>query len=130
MKQVRSNTFETNSSSTHSICMCTKDQYDSWASDWDSLEADSILYSNYKEKLVTVEEAIKDVNIYREIVKLSDVIDANSPEHDDAIESLRDEGYMTCDDYDNNNDNEFYYDEFVTPGGEIVVAFGDYGWDG
>lgn len=130
MKQVRSNTFETNSSSTHSICMCTKDQYDSWASDWDSLEADSILYSNYKEKLVTVEEAIKDVNIYREIVKLSDVIDANSPEHDDAIESLRDEGYMTCDDFDNNDDNEFYYDEFVTPGGEIVVAFGDYGWDG
>ena len=130
MKQVRSNTFETNSSSTHSICMCRKDQYDSWASDWDSLEADSILYSNCKEKLVTGEEAIKDVNIYREIVKLSDVIDANSPEHDDAIESLRDEGYMTCDDFDNNNDNEFYYDEFVTPGGEIVVAFGDYGWDG
>ena len=130
MKQVRSNTFETNSSSTHSICMCTKDQYDSWASDWDSLKADSILYSNCKEKLVTVEEAIKDVNSYREIVKLSDVIDANSPEHDDAIESLRDEGYMTCDDFDNNNDNEFYYDEFVIPGGETVVAFGDYGWDG
>ena len=100
------------------------------ASDWDSLKADSILYSNCKEKLVTVEEAIKDVNSYREIVKLSDVIDANSPEHDDAIESLRDEGYMTCDDFDNNNDNEFYYDEFVIPGGETVVAFGDYGWDG
>ena len=130
MKQVRSNTFETNSSSTHSICMCTKDQYDSWASDWDSLEADSVLYSNCKEKLVTVEEAIKDVNIYREIVKLSDVIDANSPEHDDAIESLRDEGFMACDDFDNNNDNESYYDEFVTQGGETVVAFGNYGWDG
>ena len=129
MKQVRSNTFETNSSSTHSICMCTKDQYNGWASDWDSLEADSVLYSNCKEKLVTVEEAIKDVNSYREVVKLSDVIDVNSPEHDDA-ESLRDEGYMTCNDFDNNNDNESYYDEFVTPGGETVVAFGDYGWDG
>ena len=130
MKQVRSNTFETNSSSTHSICMCTKDQYNGWASDWDSLEADSVLYSNCKEKLVTVEEAIKDVNSYREVVKLSDVIDVNSPEHDDAIESLRDGGYMTCNDFDNNNDNESYYDEFVTPGGETVVAFGDYGWDG
>lgn len=130
MKQVRSNTFETNSSSTHSICMCTKDQYNGWASDWDSLEADSVLYSNCKEKLVTVEEAIKDVNSYREVVKLSDVIDVNSPEHDDAIESLRDDGYMTCNDFDNNNDNESYYDEFVTPGGETVVAFGDYGWDG
>ena len=123
MKQVRSNTFETNSSSTHSICMCTKDQYNGWASDWDSLEADSVLYFNCKEKLVTVEEAIKDVNSYREVVKLSDVIDVNSPEHDDAIESLRDEGYMTT-------EEDSYYEEFVTPGGETVVAFGNYGWDG
>lgn len=37
---------------------------------------------------------------------------------------------MTCNDFDNNNDNESYYDEFVTPGGETVVAFGNYGWDG
>ena len=130
MNQVRSNTFETNSSSTHSICMCMKDQYDSWASDWDGLEADSILYSNCKEKLVTVEEAIKDVNSYREKVKLSDVIDANSPEHDDAIESLRDEGYMTCNDFDDYTEEDSYYEEFVTPGGETVVAFGNYGWDG
>ena len=130
MKQVRSNTFETNSSSTHSICMCTKDQYDSWASDWDSLEADSVLYSNCKEKLVTVEEVIKDVNSYREVVKLSDVIDVNSPEHDDAIESLRDDGYMTCNDFDDYTEDDSYYEEFVTPGGETVVAFGNYGWDG
>ena len=128
MKQVRSNTFETNSSSTHSICMCTKDQYNSWASDWDSLRADSILYSNCRENLVTVKEAVNDVNSYREVIKLSDVIDANSHEHDDAIESLREEGYMTCDDFDDCTEGDSYYEEFVTPGGETVVAFGNYGW--
>lgn len=76
MKQVRSNTFETNSSSTHSICMCTKDQYVNWASDWNDLKTDSILYR--REEFITVEEAVKEANRYREVVKLSDVLDANS----------------------------------------------------
>lgn len=128
MKQVRSNTFETNSSSTHSICMCTKDQYDKWASDWDNLKADSILYC--EEELVTVEEAVKEANRYREVIKLSDVLDVNSPDHDDAIDTLREDGYMTCDDWDDYIENETYYNEFTTSGGETVVAFGYYGWDG
>lgn len=130
MKQVRSDTFETNSSSTHSLCMCTKDQYDSWASDWDNLKADSILYQNYKEKFVTVEEAVKYVNRYHDYVNLSDVLDAHSLKHDDAVDYMYEDGFMTCDDYDDETDNETYYDEFVTPGGETVVAFGCYGWDG
>lgn len=129
MKQVRSNTFETNSSSTHSICMCTKDQYDSWASDWDNLEADSVLYSNCEEKLVAVEEAVKYANRYHDYVELSDILDTDSPKHDDAVDYMRDEGFMTCDDFDNYTE-EAYYKEFVTSGGETVVAFGNYGWDG
>lgn len=129
MKQVRSNTFETNSSSTHSICMCTKDQYVNWVSDWSDLKADSILY--YEEEFVTVEEAVKNVsNRYHEEIKLSDVLDASSPDHDDAIDALREDGYMTCDDWDDYVENETYYDEFTTPNGETVVAFGYYGWDG
>ena len=128
MKQVRSNTFETNSSSTHSICMCTKDQYDSWASDWDSLKADSVIYSNCEEKLVAVEEAVKYANRYHDYVELSDILDTDFPKHDDAVDYMRDEGFMTCDDFDDYTE-ETYYEEFVTPGGETVVAFGNYGWD-
>lgn len=129
MKQVRSNTFETNSSSTHSICMCTKDQYDSLASDWDSLKADSVIYSNCEEKLVAVEEAVKYANRYHDYVELSDIFDTDSPKHDDAVDYMRDEGFMTYDDFDDYT-KESYYKEFVTPGGETVVAFGNYGWDG
>lgn len=129
MKQVRSNTFETNSSSTHSICMCTKDQYDKWASDWSELEADSVLCGY--EDLVTVEEAVNKVNRYRDDkIKLSDVLDANSPEHGDAVDVLCEYGYMTSDDWYDYVENETYYNEFTTPGGETVVAFGYYGWDG
>ena len=36
---------------------------------------------------------------------------------------------MTCNDFDDYTE-ETYYEEFVTPGGETVVAFGNYGWDG
>ena len=36
---------------------------------------------------------------------------------------------MTCDDFDDYTEEESYYEEFVTPGGETVVAFGNYGWD-
>ena len=129
MKQVRSNTFETNSSSTHSICMCTKDQYDSWASDWDSLKADSVIYSNCEEKLVAVEEAVKYANRYHDYVEISDILDTDSPKHDDAVDYMRDEGFMTCNDFDDYTE-ETYYKEFVTQGGETVVAFGNYGWDG
>lgn len=129
MKQVRSNTFETNSSSTHSICMCTKDQYDRWASDWDSLKADSVIYSNCEEKLVTVEEAVKYANRYHDYVEISDILDTDSPKHDDAVDYMRDEGLMTCNDFDDYTE-ETYYKEFVTQGGETVVAFGNYGWDG
>ena len=37
---------------------------------------------------------------------------------------------MTCDDWDDYIENETYYNEFTTSGGETVVAFGYYGWDG
>lgn len=30
MRQIRKNVFETNSSSTHSLTMCTKEEYDNW----------------------------------------------------------------------------------------------------
>ena len=32
MRQIRKNVFETNSSSTHSITMCMKSDYDKWVS--------------------------------------------------------------------------------------------------
>lgn len=109
--------------------MCTKDQYDSWASDWDSLKADSVIYSNCEEKLVAVEEAVKYANRYHDYVELSDILDTDSPKHDDAVDYMCDEGFMTCDDFDDYTEDA-YYEEFVTPGGETVVAFGNYGWDG
>lgn len=43
MVQVRNNIFETNSSSTHSVGISTKYDYDRWACDADDLELDNTL---------------------------------------------------------------------------------------
>ncbi len=60
MKQTRYGVFETNSSSTHSITMCMKDDYDKWANGEVYLnEGGWCSYSKYKDKqFVTKEEAI------------------------------------------------------------------------
>ena len=57
MIKVRKNVFETNSSSTHSITMCTSDEYDGW------LKGEYYL-DRYNEVLVPKEQ-LKDCDSYR-----------------------------------------------------------------
>lgn len=52
MRQTRRGTFETNSSSTHSICICMKDDYNKWI-------AGEMIYDNYDEKLISIDEMDK-----------------------------------------------------------------------
>ncbi len=49
MKVIRRGVFETNSSSTHSITLCTKEEYEKW-------KKGEFLFDEYEEKIVPVEE--------------------------------------------------------------------------
>lgn len=49
-RQIRCGVFETNSSSTHSICICTKEDYDKWKNG-------EMLYDCYAEELVSLDDA-------------------------------------------------------------------------
>ena len=95
MFNIRKNVFETNSSSTHSICICTEEEYNRFKSG-------DMLYDTYNEELVTVS--------------------------DNEIESEEDEyryrSYEDIGDY-----KEYYSHPFVTPSGDKMVAFGEYGFD-
>lgn len=51
MLQIRKNVFETNSSMTHSLVLCSKEQYDKWG--------DELLFHPYKEQFVNIEEGRK-----------------------------------------------------------------------
>ena len=56
MVQVRNNIFETNSSSTHSVGISTKYDYDRWACDADDLELDNTLLDTLGGTFVKVSE--------------------------------------------------------------------------
>ena len=56
MVQVRNNIFETNSSSTHSVGISTKYDYDRWACDVDDLELDNTLLDTLGGTFVKVSE--------------------------------------------------------------------------
>ena len=52
-RQIRHGVFETNSSSTHSICICTKNDYEKW-------KKGELLYSRWSDELVPTRERIGD----------------------------------------------------------------------
>ena len=116
MKQIRRGVFETNSSSTHSITICMKDEYDRWRSGKLLLDGET--------GFVTVEQAIQ---MLREDRWYKGPDPATLSE-DQLFETLANNEFYTWDTYGNKY-LEFYSDEYTTPSGETVVAFGEYGFD-
>lgn len=57
MKQIRQGVFETNSSSTHSITICTKEEYEKF-------KAGELVYDCYGERLIQVSEVEQDEDGY------------------------------------------------------------------
>lgn len=131
-RQIRRGVFETNSSSVHSITMCLKKDYDRWkkeelflftGSDW--------CYPVYKKPqrgcFYTKEEAI-------EFEKLSKYAPSDYFEWDNeeaVLEMLHGNEWLDFEywTYYGCNYYETFEDEFTTPGGETIVAFGYYGHD-
>ena len=122
-RQIRRGVFETNSSSTHSITMMMKSDYDRW--DKEGL----YLFNGYtyawefdkpiNGKLYTKDEAVK-------FVKNSKYYNASDEIGD---EELREMDFISSDD-EGSYYLESFYEEFTTPSGETIVAFGEYGYDG
>lgn len=103
--KIRRGVFETNSSSVHSLVMCTDDDYYKW-------KKGEILYDKWESKLVTLEEAKKEEDYEDEEEFNSRFLDY------DRFNSWQ---YMTY---------ETFEQTFKTPGGEIVHGFGYYGEEG
>ena len=102
MRQIRRNVFETNSSSTHSITMCMKSDFDKWI-------AAEMVWDRYNQQLISITDEIKKL-----------------------ISEDEDNSYLTykqfCD-YEVINFDKFSK-TYTTPNGERVVSFGYYGYDG
>lgn len=99
MKQIRIGVFETNSSSTHSLCIVSKEDYDKW---------------------------INGELRFREYFK-SERFVPNVPENSEVGVTFEEYEEETFDDY---SPYTPFHEEFETPSGDKMVAFGYYGYNG
>ena len=127
-RQIRRCVFETNSSSTHSITMCLKSDYDKWGageallfkgSGWSFPDG----HKPKKNHFYTKKEAIDFMKYDKYCPN-----DMNW-EDDEAVDELLRENEFYDSDYENDC-LEFYEETYITPSGEQVVAFGEYGYEG
>lgn len=121
-RQIRRGVFETNSSSTHSLTMMMKSDYDRWHKEKLYLYEDGYGWGSSKpvmHNLYTRDEVIKFAQ--------SNKYYKNEEYIDD--EMIQDMGFISWN-YDGNEYLEGFYKEFKTPSGEVVVAFGEYGYNG
>ena len=103
MKEVtRRGVFETNSSSVHSITMCSDDEYNKW-------KKGELYFDRCAEEFVESTEKIEK----------------------EREEEGRHTQYLTYDEFHDWDyiEYETFTDVFTTPKGESVVAFGYYGYD-
>lgn len=121
MIQVRSNVFETNSSSTHSITMCLLSEFERWkvggvwmlcggrpSTTWPLLMTDDELWERLQQ--------FGPCHFDRE-------------DHDELVEAAHEYGYYKWED-GLPDEMEWFSDTYYPENGEPVVAFGWYGYDG
>lgn len=117
MIQIRRNVFETNSSSTHSLTICSKDEYQDWI--------DGKYYWNrYGERLVSKEVVEEQFQDFLTITK------PTSDYGDIFKEWLYEEGWYTFENFWDMGDYEKYKEDYISKSGDELVTFGYYGYDG
>lgn len=115
-KQIRRGVFETNSSSVHSLTMCSAEEYKKW-------ERGEVLFWQYKDKFGTREE------IMEELKTQSWHSNVNWDDEDEVNDIFSDEEIQTCEEFFDNDYFETFERRHTTPSGDVVVAFGYYGHD-
>lgn len=115
-RQIRRNTFESNSSSVHTITMCSGDEYEKW-------KRGELYYEKWDDYFVSKEdiknEVIKDTSYTGSLTDFEEILAFYKKNHK----------IVTEEEYFNNCYYETYYETYETNSGETVVAFGYYGED-
>lgn len=145
-KVIRRGTFETNSSSTHSLTMCTKETYDKWKNGellfhrWDEEFVEHPTYSEEELKKAFFEDNAKrisngflyDNTYYTDIDEMISKVEVPAKELKDIKERSMDDlqSYDSYWEYDSWSSLEGFEETYTTPSGETIIAFGKYGYDG
>ena len=127
MKTIRQKTFETNSSSTHSITIMSKDDFQRW-------EDGEIFKEPYNDNFIEKDEVGKYLKDYYEENKESFAKYNDITEFDAEVveESLRNDGEMpeAYEDYCESDYLEVDVNNHTTKNGEDIVIICKYGRDG
>lgn len=119
MIKVRKGTFETNSSSTHSITICDSDIFNRW-----KRGDGNIIYSSWGGRFLTKDEVEKEFEKHNNNPN-------NRYKYNDLEDYMHDEGmYSSYSDYLDSVEMETYEEYYTTKSGDQIVAFGYYGYDG
>ena len=124
-RQVRRGVFETNSSSVHSLTMCSKSEYDEFEKGNMYIERwGSRIYS--KEELI---EKFKEMRDWRTKELKYSGVDWNNEEEFNRV--LEETDFVTGDKYLDivSDEYETFEESYTGKNGECVVAFGYYGHD-
>ena len=121
-RQIRRGVFETNSSSMHTLTICSKEEFEAF-------ERGDYYFDYWNDEIVTPEKVIEQT-------KLQDGYEGGD-DFDKAIAFWRcDEDlyedelrFLTHEEYTENDRYYYYEQEYTTDNGDEVVAFGYYGND-
>lgn len=105
--QIRRGVFETNSSSVHSLTMCPKDQFEKWVNG-------ELYFQRYSCKFMTDKEVASYLND-REVI---------CDDKEEWDEARRDYDIYTFEEFPSSDEVEYFEENYTTPGGEEIVAFG------
>ena len=121
-RQIRRCVFETNSSSTHSITMCSGEEYDKWCSG-------KLLFWVDKKKFGTKEDIIEEL---KELTRWDNSLmypDVNWDDDSVVADIFDSEEIQTSDEFFDDEYLETFEETYHTSNGEEVVAFGKFGYD-
>lgn len=118
MKSIRIGVFETNSSSTHSLTICSKAEYDAWKNG-------DMLFSIDSGKFMTMEE------IKAEWEKDTASSKKKGYSYSETLEEyMEEQRIVKADEYDDSVNQETFEQLYKTVSGDEIVAFGYYGYNG
>ena len=136
MKQMRRGVFETNSSSTHSLTICTEEEFEKW-------QNGELLFDRWNDCFIEERplsdqektDAMKNYNnikstYWKNWEQLSkEEVESWYRRYASQHLNKSDDG-QTYDEYMDSCDLEAYFKHYTSPSGDKLVIFGKYGYDG
>lgn len=121
--QIRRGTFETNSSSMHSLTMCSEDTYEKWKNG-------ELLFYGWDEGFIKKSDIIEELKNEKRRDGTLYYPDVDWDNETEVEKILYEKGILTMDQYFDEGYLECFEDRYITENGDCVIAFGKYGYDG